>query len=80
MIALPCMLYSMDLTVLNLARPRLSADLQPSSSQLLWIVDIHGFFVAASLITTAFADSAHSQNAASSRSGMSETVLVTRTN
>src|SRR5687767_3051357 len=50
-IALPCMLYSMDLTVLNLALPHLSADLQPSSSQLLWIVDIYGFFVAGSLIT-----------------------------
>jgi DHA2 family multidrug resistance protein-like MFS transporter len=41
-IALPCMLYSMDLTVLNLAVPHLSADLQPSASQLLWIVDIYG--------------------------------------
>ena len=50
-IALPCMLYSMDLTVLNLALPRLSADLRPSSSQLLWIVDIYGFLLAGSLIT-----------------------------
>jgi DHA2 family multidrug resistance protein-like MFS transporter len=45
------MLYSMDLTVLNLAVPYLSADLKPSSSQLLWIVDIYGFLVAGSLIT-----------------------------
>jgi len=50
-IALPCLLYSMDLTVLNLAVPSLSADLRPSSTQLLWIVDIYGFFVAGSLIT-----------------------------
>jgi len=50
-IALPCLLYSMDLTVLNLAVPRLSADLQPSSAQLLWIIDIYGFLVAGSLIT-----------------------------
>ncbi|HET6827757.1 MAG TPA: MFS transporter, partial [Ramlibacter sp.] len=50
-IALPCMLYSMDLTVLNLAVPSLSADLRPSAAQLLWIVDIYGFFVAGSLIT-----------------------------
>jgi len=50
-IALPCMLYSMDLTVLNLAVPKLSAALQPSSAQLLWIVDIYGFFVAGALIT-----------------------------
>ena len=50
-IALPCLLYSMDLTVLNLAVPHLSADLRPSSAQLLWIVDIYGFLVAGSLIT-----------------------------
>src|ERR687891_1233201 len=50
-IALPCMLYSMDLTVLNLAVPALTQDLQPSSTQLLWILDIYGFLVAGSLIT-----------------------------
>ena len=50
-IALPCMLYAMDLTVLNLAVPHLSADLKPTSAQLLWILDIYGFFVAGSLIT-----------------------------
>src|SRR5260221_5925404 len=41
----------MDLTVLNLAVPQLSADLKPTSSQLLWIVDIYGFMVAGLLIT-----------------------------
>src|SRR5499427_3473885 len=50
-IALPCMLYSMDLSVLNLAVPSISADLKPSSTQLLWIVDIYGFSVAGFLIT-----------------------------
>ena len=50
-IALPCLLYSMDLTVLNLAVPHLSADLKPSASQLLWIVDIYGFMIAGALIT-----------------------------
>ena len=50
-IALPCLVYAMDLTVLNLAVPALSADLQPSSTQLLWIVDIYGFLVAGLLIT-----------------------------
>src|SRR5512145_2644913 len=50
-IALPCMLYSMDLTVLNLAVPQLSVDLRPSSSQLLWLIDIYGFLVAGALIT-----------------------------
>jgi len=41
----------MDLTVLNLAVPKLSAALKPSSAQLLWIVDIYGFLIAGSLIT-----------------------------
>jgi MFS transporter, DHA2 family, multidrug resistance protein len=50
-IALPCAVYAMDLTVLNLALPALSRELQPSSSQLLWIVDIYGFLVAGLLIT-----------------------------
>lgn len=50
-IALPCMLYSMDLTVLNLAVPAISEQLKPSASQLLWIVDIYGFMVAGALIT-----------------------------
>lgn len=50
-LALACLLYVMDLTVLHLAVPSLSADLKPSSSQLLWIIDIYGFVVAGSLIT-----------------------------
>jgi DHA2 family multidrug resistance protein-like MFS transporter len=50
-LALACILYSMDLTVLHLAVPHISADLKPTSSQLLWIIDIYGFFVAGSLIT-----------------------------
>ena len=45
-IALPCLLYSMDLTVLNLAVPHLSAALRPTSAQMLWIVDIYGFMLA----------------------------------
>jgi DHA2 family multidrug resistance protein-like MFS transporter len=49
-IALPCLLYSMDLTVLNLAVPALSADLKPTSTELLWIVDIYGFLIAGLLI------------------------------
>jgi DHA2 family multidrug resistance protein-like MFS transporter len=50
-LALPCLVYAMDLTVLNLALPKLSEDLQPSSAQLLWIVDIYGFLVAGLLVT-----------------------------
>jgi len=48
---LPTLLIAMDLTVLHLAVPALSADLQPSSAQLLWITDIYGFMIAGSLIT-----------------------------
>jgi DHA2 family multidrug resistance protein-like MFS transporter len=50
-LALACVLYAMDLTVLHLAVPSLTAELQPTSAQLLWIVDIYGFLVAGSLIT-----------------------------
>ncbi len=48
---LPTLLYTMDLTVLHLAVPHLTADLEPTSSQLLWIIDIYGFLIAGSLIT-----------------------------
>jgi DHA2 family multidrug resistance protein-like MFS transporter len=50
-IALPCLLASMDLTVLYLAVPALSRDLEPSSTQLLWITDIYGFLIAGFLVT-----------------------------
>jgi MFS family permease len=50
-IALPCAVYAMDLTVLNLALPAISAQLKPSNTQLLWIVDIYGFMVAGLLMT-----------------------------
>jgi MFS transporter, DHA2 family, multidrug resistance protein len=50
-LTLPCLLYAMDLTVLNLAVPHLSAGLRPSSTQLLWIIDIYGFLAAGSLVT-----------------------------
>lgn len=49
-LALPCLLYSMDLTVLNLAMPAVSADLEPGPTELLWIVDIYGFILAAALV------------------------------
>ena len=51
MLAVPCLVYAMDLTVLNLALPAISADLHPSGAQQLWIVDIYGFMVAGALIT-----------------------------
>lgn len=50
-LALPCLLYSMDLTVLYMAVPSLAADLHPTSAQLLWITDIYGFVLAGLLLT-----------------------------
>ena len=50
-LALACLLYVMDLTVLHLAVPAISEDLKPSSAQLLWIIDIYGFMVAGFLVT-----------------------------
>lgn len=50
-LTLPCVVYAMDLTVLFLAVPQLSAALQPGAAQLLWISDIYGFMVAGFLVT-----------------------------
>lgn len=50
-LAFPCLLLAMDFTVLHLAVPALTRELAPSSTQLLWIVDIYGFLIAGSLIT-----------------------------
>jgi DHA2 family multidrug resistance protein-like MFS transporter len=50
-ITLAALVYAMDLTVLNLAIPRISEELRPTSAQLLWIIDIYGFLVAGLLIT-----------------------------
>jgi DHA2 family multidrug resistance protein-like MFS transporter len=49
-LALPCLLVSLDAEVLNLAAPKLAADLRPSSVQLLWIMDSYVFVVAGALI------------------------------
>ena len=50
-LSLPAMLITLDFSVLNLAVPALSAALEPSSTQLLWIVDSYGFLLAGFLIT-----------------------------
>lgn len=50
-LAFPCLLIATDFSVLHLAVPALTAELAPSSTQLLWIVDIYGFLIAGSLIT-----------------------------
>ncbi|MFC6012075.1 MFS transporter [Nocardia lasii] len=48
---LPVLLVSMDISVLFLAMPTLTADLDPSAAQQLWILDIYGFLLAGLLIT-----------------------------
>lgn len=50
-LALPTLLLALDMSVLYLALPHLAVDLQPSSSQLLWVMDIYGFMIAGFLIT-----------------------------
>lgn len=50
-LVLPVLLISMDGTVLGFAIPELSASLDPTSSQLLWIIDIYAFVLAGLLVT-----------------------------
>ncbi|MEU6601207.1 MFS transporter [Streptomyces flaveolus] len=50
-LCLPALLTTMDLTLLFMAVPKLTADLHPSSTQLLWSSDIYGFLIAGFLIT-----------------------------
>lgn len=50
-LALPALLVSLDLFVMLMALPRLSAGLHASSVQQLWMLDIYGFMVAGFLIT-----------------------------
>ncbi|MFF9568053.1 MFS transporter [Streptomyces sp. NPDC014685] len=50
-LVLPCVLASMDMSVMFVTLPTLTADLRPSSSQLLWIMDSYGFLLAGLLIT-----------------------------
>ena len=45
-LALPTLLLSLDVSVLYLALPRLSADLGADSTQQLWILDIYSFMLA----------------------------------
>ncbi len=50
-LTLPVLIISMDATILGFAVPRLSEDLDPSSAELLWIVDTYSFVLAGLLIT-----------------------------
>ncbi|TDE02207.1 MFS transporter [Jiangella asiatica] len=49
-LALPTLLLSLDVSVLYLALPQLSADLGASSTQQLWISDIYSFMIAGFLV------------------------------
>ncbi|MBJ8344145.1 MFS transporter [Antrihabitans sp. YC2-6] len=50
-LSLAVLLISVDATVLDLALPAISADLQPSSTQLLWVIDVYSFVLAGLLVT-----------------------------
>ncbi|RBM11811.1 MFS transporter [Streptomyces sp. PT12] len=50
-LALPTLLLSIDVSVLHLAVPHISEALDPSASQMLWIIDIYGFLIAGFLVT-----------------------------
>ncbi|THC51857.1 MFS transporter [Streptomyces sp. A1499] len=51
LLALPTMLLGLDVTALYLVVPNLSADLGPTATETLWIMDAYGFLIAAFLIT-----------------------------
>jgi len=50
-LALTSLLLSLDVSVLYLALPQLSADLGANSAEQLWILDIYSFMLAGSLVT-----------------------------
>ncbi|SEG78129.1 MFS transporter, DHA2 family, multidrug resistance protein [Thermomonospora echinospora] len=50
-LALPTLLVSVDMSVLFLAVPHLTQDLQASSTQQLWIADVYPFMIAGFLVT-----------------------------
>lgn len=49
-LVIPSTLLFMMLTILFLAAPNMAADLSPTSTQLLWILDIYGFVMAGFLV------------------------------
>ncbi|MFD0537605.1 MFS transporter [Actinomadura luteofluorescens] len=51
LLALPTMLLGLDVTALYLVVPSLAADLDPSATETLWIMDAYGFLIAGFLIT-----------------------------
>ncbi|MET8873650.1 MFS transporter [Nocardia sp. NPDC004604] len=49
-LALALLLLAVDATVLDLAVPAISAELAPSTPQLLWIIDVYSFVLAGLLV------------------------------
>ena len=49
-LVLPVLLISIDMSVLGIAVPALSAALNPTSTQLLWIIDLYSFLLAGLLV------------------------------
>ncbi|UUY04984.1 hypothetical protein LRS13_05495 [Svornostia abyssi] len=47
------LVVALDATILNVALPTLAADLEPSSTELLWIVDAYGLVLAGLLVAMA---------------------------
>ncbi|GAB3119102.1 MFS transporter [Streptomyces calidiresistens] len=50
-LVLPTMLIAIDMSVLHLAVPEITANLRPTGSQVLWITDIYPFMIAGFLVT-----------------------------
>ncbi|MCP2315433.1 MFS transporter, DHA2 family, multidrug resistance protein [Nocardia amikacinitolerans] len=50
-LALPTALLGLDVTALYLVVPNLTADLRPTATETLWIMDAYGFLIAGFLIT-----------------------------
>src|SRR5215212_6179383 len=50
-LALPTLLLSLDMSVLYLALPAMTTDLDLSPSQQLWAMDVYGFLIAGFLVT-----------------------------
>ncbi|MDX3005544.1 MFS transporter [Kribbella solani] len=51
LLSLPSLLIAIDISVLGVALPRMSADLRPSPTELLWMNDIYGFMVGGTMVT-----------------------------
>lgn len=50
-LTLPVLLISVDNTILGFALPAISEDLDPTSAQLLWIIDVYSFVLSGLLVT-----------------------------